>query len=549
MKVKEIQIKNFGKLRNINVRPLPGLNVIYGENETGKSTMQQFITGMLFGMEKQPDKQGDHQSYQQYEPWEDGSFYAGGLKFTVADKPFLLERDFYHEDAPAKLVNEIDGEELSVEHGDLEMLLGGIKKTAYENTYCIRQAEVETKKEFAEVLQNYFVNASLGEEGGLDLTGAGKRLNEKKKEAQRRYQEQKEKRMDAVEKMRLEEDILKKDIKQLKNQQKEGYSNIFQQPSNAIPPERDTNQMAEYLRDLRQKKKQQGYMIRCGISLLIALFGLIFGIVNVIFHPLQEGNPGWMALELFLLFLFLGGAGGVCHWFQKERRLRLLRKKQQEETKEINISATRDIEWQKVQGQQEKEAKHQAVEALLQEQLAEKQALLVNLQEVIEETQQPGEEEQELEQQKQAYELAYNTLHILTQDAYQDTRKQLEQEMSRILAELTHGKYDAIGLDDQMNLLVEKEERSLHPWQLSQGVMEQMYVALRLGAGGIFTREESMPIILDEVFAAFDEKRLEAALLWLGRQKGQIFLFTCQRREMEILERNRIPYGKIMLSR
>ena len=121
--------------------------------------------------------------------------------------------------------------------------------------------------------------------------------------------------------------------------------------------------------------------------------------------------------------------------------------------------------------------------------------------------------------------------------------------MSRILAELTHGKYDAIGLDDQMNLLVEKEERSLHPWQLSQGVMEQMYVALRLGAGGIFTREESMPIILDEVFAAFDEKRLEAALLWLGRQKGQIFLFTCQRREMEILERNRIPYGKIMLSR
>ncbi len=89
MKITEIQIKNFGKLRNINVRPLPGLNVIYGENETGKSTMQQFITGMLFGMEKQPDKQGDHQSYQQYEPWEDGSFYAGGLKFTVADKPIM----------------------------------------------------------------------------------------------------------------------------------------------------------------------------------------------------------------------------------------------------------------------------------------------------------------------------------------------------------------------------------------------------------------------------------------------------------------------------
>lgn len=125
----------------------------------------------------------------------------------------------------------------------------------------------------------------------------------------------------------------------------------------------------------------------------------------------------------------------------------------------------------------------------------------------------------------------------------------MEEEMSRVLTEMTQGKYDRIGLDEQMNLIVEKDNRKLQPWQLSQGVMEQMYVALRMGAGGIFTKEESMPIILDEVFASFDEKRLESALNWLSRQKGQIFLFTCQRREMEILERNDIPYGKILLSR
>lgn len=56
-------------------------------------------------------------------------------------------------------------------------------------------------------------------------------------------------------------------------------------------------------------------------------------------------------------------------------------------------------------------------------------------------------------------------------------------------------------------------------------------------------------MILDEVFSSFDEKRLEGALQWLGKQKGQIFLFTCQKREMEILERKGIPFGKIMLSR
>lgn len=550
MKITEIQIKNFGKLHNVSMRPLPGLNVIYGENETGKSTMQRFITSMLFGLEKQRGKSGRNDNYQKYEPWNSNSFFAGGLKFTVGDKPFYLERNFYHKEKSAKLTNEMDGEELSVEHGDLEILLGGMKKASYENTYCIHQAEIETKKEFAEILQNYFVNMSIGSDSGVDMAGASKRLRDKKKEAEQSLEEQKQSRMDTVEKLRVEETVVKRDIEQLQEQQKEGHKNISRQASGVVVPEHDSNQMAEYLRDIRQKNMQKGYRVRLGVSILITLLSLLFGIVKAVSHALfRSGNWGFLVLELVLLFGFLGGAGSVCHWFQKEKKLKMLMQKQEEEKRELSIAASKDKEWKKVQERQETQAKHQAVEMLLQEQLAEKQALLLNLQEVIEDYLEPAEDEHELELQIQAYELAYNTLQNLSKDMYQDTRKQMEAEMSKVLEEITQGKYDRIGLDEQMNLVVKKENQTLYPWQLSQGVMEQMYVALRMGAGGIFTKEESMPIILDEVFAAFDEKRLESALKWLGRQKGQIFLFTCQRREMEILSRNNIPYGKIMLSR
>lgn len=549
MKITEIQIKNFGKLHNITIRPLPGLNVIYGENETGKSTMQQFITGMLFGMEKQRGRTGKNDSYQQYEPWNSSSFYAGGLKFMVGDKPFFLERNFYHKEKSAKLTNESDGEVLSVEHGDLEMLLGGMKKAAYENTYCIRQAAVETKKEFAEVLQNYFVNASTGGEGGVDVTGAGKRLADRQKAATQLYKEKVKVREEAVEKLRLEETILRKDIEQLQKQQRESSKNISQKQTEPVP-EHDSNQMAEYLRDIRQKKEQQSYRLLQGLYLLIALTGLISGICNAVLNPLlQKENLGWLIVEILQIAACLLGIGGAWFWHQKEKKLKILLKQQEEKEKEMNISASRELERQRVQEQKEKQAKQQAVEEILQVQLAEKQAVLMNLQEEIKEGQNPAEEEIELEQQMRAYELAYDTIRKLSQSGYQDARKQLEQEMSGILAELTHGKYDHIGLDEQMNLVVEKENRRMQPWQLSQGTMEQMYVALRLGAGGIFTQEESMPMILDEVFASFDEKRLEAALKWLGRQKVQIFLFTCQRREIEILEKNKIPFGKIMLSR
>ena len=49
MKIKALRIKAFGKFKDKIVTLKPGLNVIYGDNESGKTTMQAFIQGMFFG--------------------------------------------------------------------------------------------------------------------------------------------------------------------------------------------------------------------------------------------------------------------------------------------------------------------------------------------------------------------------------------------------------------------------------------------------------------------------------------------------------------------
>ena len=51
MKIKELRLKNFGKFTNKEIHFLDGMNVIYGENESGKSTLYTFIRAMLFGLE------------------------------------------------------------------------------------------------------------------------------------------------------------------------------------------------------------------------------------------------------------------------------------------------------------------------------------------------------------------------------------------------------------------------------------------------------------------------------------------------------------------
>ena len=67
--------------------------------------------------------------------------------------------------------------------------------------------------------------------------------------------------------------------------------------------------------------------------------------------------------------------------------------------------------------------------------------------------------------------------------------------------------------------------------------MQQIYFALRMAAGELLGEGIELPLILDETFALYDDERLEAALRWLKRSGRQVILFTCQKREREILRR------------
>ena len=45
--------------------------------------------------------------------------------------------------------------------------------------------------------------------------------------------------------------------------------------------------------------------------------------------------------------------------------------------------------------------------------------------------------------------------------------------------------------------------------------------------------------------ACMNEERLAAALRWLHKENRQVIISTCHKREMEILDKERIPYQKL----
>lgn len=81
MNIKNLQINNFGKLKNKNIELNNGINIIFGENESGKSTLLKFITSMFYGVSK--NKNGKRiTDFEKYTPWEDGE-YSGKIKYEL----------------------------------------------------------------------------------------------------------------------------------------------------------------------------------------------------------------------------------------------------------------------------------------------------------------------------------------------------------------------------------------------------------------------------------------------------------------------------------
>ena len=185
MVITELYIRNFGKLSERHFYLKNGVQVISGENEYGKTTLHAFIRAMLFGMERGRGRAAAKDDFSRYEPWDNPGVYGGVMRFTCGGRSFRLERNFARQAKSVSLVCENDGEELSVEHGDLEMLLGGMTAELFDNTVSVGQLKSEPGQELSDALANYAANYYETGGGEYDLGQALKILGDRKKEVRR----------------------------------------------------------------------------------------------------------------------------------------------------------------------------------------------------------------------------------------------------------------------------------------------------------------------------------------------------------------------------
>ena len=518
MIINKLEIKNFGKLHEKQVKFGAGINVVYGENESGKSTLHTFIRSMLFGVERLRGKAAKTDTYNRCEPWENPTYYAGNMEFTCGGKNFLLSRNFYKEMEHVQLVNLEDGEHLSVENRDLQMLLGEINEAVFDNTVSIGQLKCVTGQSLAEELQNYIANYEGGGDEDMNPAQAVASLKEKR----RQLQSQKKQEQAQVE-LRFRE--LQAKIELLQSQQENGKERMTQLQKKSeekvdsvnIEPEKKLSQQA-----IRARGKIQSIWNKIAIAWTAAAFvSLILGFVF------------WGDVKSVVFFVLSCGAGiqvPVSFVIQRYLTGKILTEKNTEKGVE-NSSHT------------EEDGKEQQ----MQEEWQERQVMLENMLQEQEELQNVQYERSQTDEEIEAVNYAIEIMEKTVNGMQKSMGGQIRRRTGEILSELTDGKYSNILIEPNMDIRVQTIQKSIELHQLSRGTLEQVYFALRMAVSEVLCAQEKMPVILDDVFAMYDEKRQQKALKWLVDHREQVIILTCHKREGEILDRMGVLYKRINL--
>ena len=182
MKLLNLHISGFGKFHNQDVTFTDGLNVVYGKNEAGKSTLHTFIRGMLFGIEKQRGRASKNDLYNKYEPWAGSGTYEGWLRLESDGEIYRIERRFQKKNKELTIVNETIGREVEPTKALLDQLRCGLTETTYNNTISIGQLKCATDGGMVAELRNYIANLNTSGSIALNITKASAYLKNQRRE-------------------------------------------------------------------------------------------------------------------------------------------------------------------------------------------------------------------------------------------------------------------------------------------------------------------------------------------------------------------------------
>lgn len=561
MRINKLHLQDFGKFHDKDILLTPGVNIIYGGNEAGKTTTKDFIIDMIYGIDKARGVGARFDHYEKRKPI-NGSAYSGSMEFSTDDGEYIVERNFSKNEKKTVLRNLDTGREilLKKEH-DLCGTAIETDKSTYLNTLCISQMETATDKAIAEKLNNYIVNMASSKSGEIDAAGAVAKLKEKRKEFTDKEIDAKiaeltsklqldrdfDGELEAVreEYRRTEEKLNNPDADKLQfTPIKNGATAEEEERQRRIREEEEAKR--EAMQPLTKKQKDMKMLRNMGnksaldnpfviILLALVLMAIFVGIAYVVPVNVPQVKMGIMAFGIALSLLTT-----IRVFIRRSALYKMLDEIEIEQGFEEakNDTTSMDI------------AKRTEIVNLLSEIKVKQENLL----------KERGEQEQYMKEiselktknssnnvELQAIDLAIKTITELSEEIYDSFGGVLNEQVSDIISKITGNRYTEVKIDDQLKVMVKSGSSFISMDYLSTGTIEQIYLALRLSIANVLISEE-LPIVIDDIFVTYDEQRLHDTLSCIGEYLNrQIIIFTTNLKVQDIFNELNVPNYSIAL--
>ena len=556
MKILDLQLSHFGKFHGRHVEFEPGLNIIYGKNEAGKSTIHTFIHGMLFGLEHMKKSSLQKMdTYDRYEPWENQgtAAYEGTLRVEVDDVVYRIERSFLKEHKYLRLFDETNGTELEPAQEKLTSLLGNLTEVTFANTISIGQMRSSTDAELQDELRNYVANLGSTQNKDIDLaeTEANLRAEEKRLESSINYEAEAR-----LQSLRDEHNTMLTEINSITEDKaaKEAERQSIQDRLDEVlydvenaTAEHDRKiaeidaSIAKEVQWLQETSKGSPITMKDRIIIFamwgVALALLVFGAIQIFNSDLLIGI---LCLVIALVFVVIGIVLHISNT-KSDAKYREFIERQSELRKKTDDLDNLKRNWNPPNPEEvpQLQAQISTIDNTIRQHTWEielKQEVMIRIESDIAHTEEICASNEAAKQELEAVHEAMQTLSRMSAEIHETFGDKLNQYASEYLAQITEGKYTAVIVDEAFNITLNTPDRIVPLDQLSRGTIEQVYLSVRLSAAKLLWDRKPMPIMLDDVFAFYDEIRLASALTLLKSLDCQVLLFTCHKREQNIID-------------
>ncbi len=148
MKIEKLVIDGFGKLNNCTYTFSDGINLVFGKNESGKSTICEFLLAMFYGLpNKSKQSSNDLPARIKYKPWNSDTF-GGSVYFSDDNgRRLVIERSFKATKRGDKAVlRDADTWEELADAEDIGEKLFGLTQEAFLKTLYVKSFGADSLK-------------------------------------------------------------------------------------------------------------------------------------------------------------------------------------------------------------------------------------------------------------------------------------------------------------------------------------------------------------------------------------------------------------------